>query len=89
MKGRKEEGQIDYRPIAKALNFINTDLRISADTFAEVHRKGLEAPTKLRRYWFFGLTVPFLLPFRSFQVNPVPVLLPLCLLPVDPVPFFI
>ena len=32
--------------------------------------------TKLRRYWFFGLTVPFLLPFRSFQVTPVPVLSP-------------
>ena len=31
---------------------------------------------KLRRYWFFGLTVPFLFPFRSIQVNPVPVLLP-------------
>ena len=31
---------------------------------------------KLRRYWFFGLTVPFLFPFRSFQVNPIPVLLP-------------
>ena len=43
---------------------------------------------KLRRYWFFGLTVPFLSPFRSFETGNVPVLLPFRSFQTVSIPFW-